>query len=203
MAQYARKNMYRMPSYYDLDDLIQDGYWVWYQLLSRPRYAVLTDKPQVMNLFKMAYASWIHHLSKETQCKMRKGGEPWTAQHFAQQYDMEPEEFENLRDDDLSEEDATIPLKDVALDEPTGVVGRTPRELTKARKARIAATQKLARERGVRTKEKKFDLIDILVESMFGSMEPNEKKLKKRRKHADNHYASLRIFQRPLATGSS
>jgi len=113
IAKCARRHFHRMPSYYELCDLIQDGYWLWYQLLNRPRYRNLTDKPQVMNLFKMAYMSWIHDLSKERQHATRKTGEAWGIHHFAQQYNMAAEDLANIPDEsnecDYREFVATMP----------------------------------------------------------------------------------------------
>jgi len=102
IAAYARKHFFRMPSYYELDDLIQDGYWLWYQLLARPRYQGLTDKPQVMNLFKLAFASWVADLSKERQCKSKSRGEAWDVHHFAQQCYIDPADLENMGDPETS-----------------------------------------------------------------------------------------------------
>ncbi len=59
----AKNNYWRIASWYDLDDLIQDGFLVWYKVVNhyawRPR-----GRAHIMALFKTAYVNHIHDLSK-------------------------------------------------------------------------------------------------------------------------------------------
>lgn len=59
----AAKNYWRLASWYDLDDLIQDGYVCYCKVLSR--YPDATDAPHRMALFKRTYLNWIHDLANK------------------------------------------------------------------------------------------------------------------------------------------
>lgn len=59
----ARKNFWRVADWYDIDDLIQDGYMCYYRVLDR--YQDVHDKPHVMRLFQVTYINHIHDLSKK------------------------------------------------------------------------------------------------------------------------------------------
>lgn len=57
----ARKNFWRVSSYYELDDLVQDGFLHFCRL--RRRYPKVRDRAQMMALFKRTYLNHINDLS--------------------------------------------------------------------------------------------------------------------------------------------
>src|SRR5262249_22978151 len=59
--KYAKKNFWRVESYYELDDLVQDGFMIYCAV--REHYSDITDKPHLMALFKRAFSNHIHDLS--------------------------------------------------------------------------------------------------------------------------------------------
>lgn len=69
LARTARKNYWRVSDWYDLDDLIQDGYWHWYRIINK--YPYIT-KPRmtrnarriIMGLFQRTYTNHLHDLAK-------------------------------------------------------------------------------------------------------------------------------------------
>jgi len=79
MMTHARKNYWRVAAWLSLDDLIQDGFFVWYRLVSGqkkdgPRkkgepvgsvfaYQWITSRPHMMSLFKRAYENHITNLA--------------------------------------------------------------------------------------------------------------------------------------------
>lgn len=59
----ATKNYWRIARWYDLDDLIQDGYVCYCKVLQR--YPDATDAPHRMALFKRTYMNWITDLANK------------------------------------------------------------------------------------------------------------------------------------------
>ena len=62
MVRYARANMWRVPAYYTLEDLIQDGYVQFYRCCHR--YGA-TEPRHFMALFKRCYSNHITDLANE------------------------------------------------------------------------------------------------------------------------------------------
>lgn len=58
----ARANFWRVASWYDFDDLAQDGAVIWYRV--GRQYPHISDPRHLMSIFKMAYTQHIHDLSK-------------------------------------------------------------------------------------------------------------------------------------------
>lgn len=59
----AHKNLWRVRSFYELDDLIQDGY-LCYQLVIN-KYPQVKDRPHIMRLFQRTYSNYIHDLANQ------------------------------------------------------------------------------------------------------------------------------------------
>lgn len=57
----ATKNYWRLAGWYDLEDLIQDGFMHFYRI--RERYADVKDPPHLMSLFKRCYENHITDLA--------------------------------------------------------------------------------------------------------------------------------------------
>jgi hypothetical protein len=83
MMKYARRHFWRVSSWCDLDDLIQDGYMTYYRIVAkycyprrryitqhgqvmppRPKARPVKDRPHLMALFKLAFAQHIDELAK-------------------------------------------------------------------------------------------------------------------------------------------
>lgn len=62
LFKFARKNYWRVASWYDLADLIQDGYMVFYRVLEKYR-GRLQNRAHLMRLFQVAFANHIHNIS--------------------------------------------------------------------------------------------------------------------------------------------
>lgn len=62
MFRHAQKNHWRVAAWYDLDDLIQDGYLHWRRVVQH--YPDVVDRPHIMSLFKITYINHIHDLAK-------------------------------------------------------------------------------------------------------------------------------------------
>ena len=63
MIGYARRNYWRVATWMDLDDLIQDGYYAWVEVCWR--YPAIIDQPaQIMSMFKLCFADKITDLSR-------------------------------------------------------------------------------------------------------------------------------------------
>jgi hypothetical protein len=58
----ARKNYWRVSHWYDLDDLVQDGYLHYARLCNK--YPDIEIRAHIMGLFKRIYLNHIHDLSK-------------------------------------------------------------------------------------------------------------------------------------------
>lgn len=63
LFKHAKKNFWRVPAYYTMTDLIQDGYMVYYRTLDI--YAGVKDRPGIMALFRTSFLNHIHNLSKK------------------------------------------------------------------------------------------------------------------------------------------
>jgi hypothetical protein len=62
MIKTAVSNQYRMASWYDLDDLIQDGYMIWRIVVKK--YPHARDRAHRMALFQSSYRNHINDLAK-------------------------------------------------------------------------------------------------------------------------------------------
>ncbi len=63
IAKTAVKNHWRVASWMDVDDLIQDGY-EWY-FKTRRNYPDVREDAHAMSLFKTSYTNYLHDLSKK------------------------------------------------------------------------------------------------------------------------------------------
>jgi len=68
MVSYAHRNLWRVASFYQLEDLIQDGYVKFAEL--RRSYPDITDARHVMGLFKRMYSNHINDLSNQRTPEM-------------------------------------------------------------------------------------------------------------------------------------
>jgi DNA-directed RNA polymerase specialized sigma24 family protein len=57
----ARQHYWRVASYIDLDDLVQDGYLTWHRVVTK--YADVESRAQLMALFKRVYNMHLHDLA--------------------------------------------------------------------------------------------------------------------------------------------
>ncbi len=62
MLKTAHKEHWRIASWYDLEDLIQEGYVCYYKV--RERYPDATDRPHIMCLFQRTFTNRLHDLAK-------------------------------------------------------------------------------------------------------------------------------------------
>lgn len=60
LFKYAKKNYWRVAAWIDFDDLIQDGYAEYYEVLKR--YPTATEPAHIMQLFKLCFCSRIEDL---------------------------------------------------------------------------------------------------------------------------------------------
>lgn len=58
----ARDQFWRVAVWYDLDDLVQDGYFTYYRV--QKFYPDVVDRPHIMRLFQISYMNHIHTLAK-------------------------------------------------------------------------------------------------------------------------------------------
>lgn len=63
LLRTARKNYWRVSSWYDLDDLIQEGYAAYYDTIRR--YPDATDPPHRMALFKRVFMSRLTDMANQ------------------------------------------------------------------------------------------------------------------------------------------
>ncbi len=63
LAKTAQQNRWRVQRFMDVDDLIQDGYFVWIRCCRV--YPDVVDRPHMMALFKRAYTNHLHNLAKK------------------------------------------------------------------------------------------------------------------------------------------
>lgn len=61
ITSYARRNLWRVASWYEIEDLIADGYLVFSQC--RNKYGYVTERRHFMSLFKRCYFNHIIDLS--------------------------------------------------------------------------------------------------------------------------------------------
>lgn len=61
IAKTAKKNWWRVMSWYDLDDLIMDGMLCWQIVCTK--YPHITERRHLMSLFQRTYTNHIHKLS--------------------------------------------------------------------------------------------------------------------------------------------
>lgn len=59
----ARRNYWRVARWYDLDDLIQDGFMQYYRIAGK--YSHVTERRHLMAIFKLTYMSWITDLANK------------------------------------------------------------------------------------------------------------------------------------------
>lgn len=58
----ARENLWRVASFYELDDLVQDGFMCWVRIVRR--YPDVRTTKRRMPLFKTAFINHIHNLAR-------------------------------------------------------------------------------------------------------------------------------------------
>jgi hypothetical protein len=63
LVKTARKNYWRVASWYDLSDLIQDGVMCYYVV--RQRYPTASARKHIMRLFQVTYINHVHALSNK------------------------------------------------------------------------------------------------------------------------------------------
>lgn len=62
LIKYAYKNLWRVAQSHDLDDLVQDGYLMFYIVWNK--YPHVRDIPHLMRLFQVTFINHVHDLSK-------------------------------------------------------------------------------------------------------------------------------------------
>lgn len=62
LNKYARRHYWRVEKFFELDDLIQEGYYCYYYV--RRRYPHVVDPPHIMTLFKLTFMCSLNDLSK-------------------------------------------------------------------------------------------------------------------------------------------
>ena len=66
LLKTIRANFWRVATYYDFEDLVQEGYWIYYKIVAR--YTEVKTKSQLMALFKVSFINHLHTLAnKRTQ----------------------------------------------------------------------------------------------------------------------------------------
>lgn len=63
MLQYARRSFWKVSSYIDLDDLIQEGYLAWHRVSIR--YPNITERRHMMSLFQRTFCNLIVDIAKQ------------------------------------------------------------------------------------------------------------------------------------------
>ena len=64
----AQQNLWRIASWYDFDDLVQDGMLLYYHVCER--YPEATDPRHIMRLFQRTFLNHCHNLSRKQRVKM-------------------------------------------------------------------------------------------------------------------------------------
>lgn len=83
MINTARKNLWRVHRWYQLDDLIQDGYMAWAYVTAH--YPTVTNRSHMMRLFMITYHCRIADMSKKKTKQIDYAVEEGGAQNdFAQ-----------------------------------------------------------------------------------------------------------------------
>jgi hypothetical protein len=62
LVKTAYRHLWRVHSFYDIDDLIQDGHMMYALVVQR--YPQAKDPPHIMRLFQITFLNHIHDLSK-------------------------------------------------------------------------------------------------------------------------------------------
>lgn len=62
ICRTAIKNFWRVHPWYELDDLIQDGYCLYYKM--RKRYPDVVNRPHIMRLLQVSYINHIHDIAR-------------------------------------------------------------------------------------------------------------------------------------------
>lgn len=62
----VKDQYWRVASWYDFDDLVQDGYMVWYRVVQKYEVEAgrVRSRPHLMRLFKRSFINHIHQLAK-------------------------------------------------------------------------------------------------------------------------------------------
>lgn len=63
ICRTATKNFWRVHPWYELDDLIQDGYCLYYKM--RRHYPDAVDRPHTMRLLQVSYINHIHNIARK------------------------------------------------------------------------------------------------------------------------------------------
>lgn len=61
MLKYAHANYWRVVSWYEFTDLVQDGHLYWWKIVSK--YPDAKDRPHLMRLFQRSFSNHIHNLA--------------------------------------------------------------------------------------------------------------------------------------------
>lgn len=61
MYKYAKKNYWRIASWYEFEDLVSDGYFCYYYVIRK--YPTAVDRPHIMRLFQLTFRSQIEDLA--------------------------------------------------------------------------------------------------------------------------------------------
>jgi hypothetical protein len=59
----ARYNFWRVQQWYELDDLIQDGFMQWYRIAQK--YSHVKDRPHLMRIYQLTFWCWITDLANK------------------------------------------------------------------------------------------------------------------------------------------
>lgn len=65
LTSFAKKNFWRVSSWYDMDDLLQDGYLLYLRV--RERYPDITHPPHIMRLFRTTFTRHLHDLARQRE----------------------------------------------------------------------------------------------------------------------------------------
>ena len=70
LKRIAVSNYWRVSGFYELDDLVSDGYLCYYEV--RLRYPNATARQHIMRLFQVTYLNHIHDLAKKRTLTLSK-----------------------------------------------------------------------------------------------------------------------------------
>jgi len=77
LFKFAKKHHWRVAAWIDFDDLVQEGYAAYYEVLQR--YPTAVDPPHIMRLFQLVFRSKIENIvrsnSKQVDCIVGDGTE--------------------------------------------------------------------------------------------------------------------------------
>ena len=74
LVKFARKSMWRVAHWYELDDLINDGLMCW-QIVVR-RYPQVHERRHLMALFQRIYINHIHQLANKRTAQLPESPDP-------------------------------------------------------------------------------------------------------------------------------